>query len=225
MKGFVVKSPRLPPSIGRASAGIGLSYSRGRGGGAADRSRASVVPAACRRAGPQRQARPDHLLSVVAQGDTPAAICARPPGAPLHLKDGSRRNPGFSRAAPTNRRHLTRRRLRGWLELRARGHDALRDEPPQGNQQLARDRDNPDAATPPARAPEPLLEPPRQVTGRLPAEPAPGHLQTDAPHLRPARLADALVGDPLVTAIRHRYQPNQRAQLPAIREGARPEQF
>jgi len=66
--------------IERAPAGTASHIPGGRGGGAADRSCSSVVPAARRLASPQRQARPDHLLSVVAKGDTPAAMCARPPG-------------------------------------------------------------------------------------------------------------------------------------------------
>src|SRR5215218_7213045 len=82
---FVDCSSELPPERPPPEQG-------GRGGGARRHAGRPIVQTIRSHTGRsvKVQALPDHLLSVVARGHSPAAACAGPRGAPLHLLNGSR---------------------------------------------------------------------------------------------------------------------------------------
>src|ERR687897_456993 len=111
---------------------------------------------------PRRRCRsPSFTLACASSLATGRSICKTAP-------EGARRS--SERRAPVLAR--TTRRLLGGLQLRARGDHAVLDKPPDRDHQLARDRHDADAPAA-ARTPEPAVEPLRQRTVRLPANPAP----------------------------------------------------
>src|SRR6266536_2316062 len=112
--------------------------------------------------------------------------------------------------------------LRGRLQVRALWDHPVFDETPEGNHQLSGDRHDADATAPPAGRGEPAREPLRQGTVRLPPEPAPRDLDADPSELGAARFTNPLVLHALITAVRHRHQPRQCAELAAVAECPRP---
>src|SRR5215468_7198608 len=97
-------------------------------------------------------------------------------------------------------------------------HDARLEEVPQGDQQLARQRDDPNPSQATTRSPEPSLIPAGERTPRLEAQPAPCDLDRHA-----ANQAIAVTSDPLLAAlvpalVRRRRESRERAQLLAIAE-------
>ena len=67
-----------------------------------------------------------------------------------------------------------------------------------------------------AASPEALLEPARQRTRRLEAQPAPRQLDRHRPNPRVARLADPLVAPHRPALVRRRRQSGQRANLASV---------
>ena len=96
--------------------------------------------------------------------------------------------------------HRGAAKLGGRLQVRAFGHDAVFDEAPQGNHQFARHGHDADAPAAAAGRRKAVSEPLAQRTVRLPAQPAPGHLNTDPPQLAATRFANPLVLHALVVS-------------------------
>src|SRR5262245_25581326 len=84
---------------------------------------------------------------------------------------------------------------------------------PQRDQQLAGQRDDAHLPRPPVPRPEAPVVPRAERAARLPAQPQPGQLHDQRPHVPVARLADPLLALALPAVIRRRRQAHQRPQL------------
>src|SRR5215213_276008 len=88
---------------------------------------------------------------------------------------------------------LPLRRTRSDLQYGAIRHKANRHIAPQGDDQLPGHRDQHNPAHPALAGAHTVMEPARQCTARLMAQPQPGQLDRGAPRPRVARLGNALV--------------------------------
>src|SRR6266849_8934368 len=96
---------------------------------------------------------------------------------------------------------------------------------PEGNEQFARQRDNPNAPEPTTPVPKLALIPLGQGAVRLVPDPTPGELHHEATHMLIARARDALIVGALATLIRGRHQAHQAAQLPPVFNLSPPKDF
>ena len=96
---------------------------------------------------------------------------------------------------------------------------------PERNEQLARQRDNPNASQPTTTPSELALIPLREGAGWLVPDPAPGQLHHEAPHMFIAGARDALIVCTLAALIRGRYQTHQAGQLPPVLNLPPPKDF
>ena len=112
------------------------------------------------------------------------------------------------------------RRWRGKLldcvsdfERRSFRDDAGFDETPQGDGELAGQRDDPDLAGPHAFRAEALAPPQRKLAVGLIAQPEPCQFDQGLPRELVARLADPLIALDVAAAVRARRKPEERSQM------------
>src|SRR5258707_9034041 len=113
-----------------------------------------------------------------------------------------------------------------WLQLCTLGYHSVLQIAPQCNCETSRHRDDGNAPRPairsrPLRA---LVEPLRQRTVGLVAQPAPRHIDQQGTHPPVALPADALIGMALAAVVGLRHQPDARTGLAPVAELS-PEQF
>src|SRR3990167_3002164 len=91
--------------------------------------------------------------------------------------------------------------LQSVLQRRALGDDALFDEPPERDRQLARQGNNPDLSASHSHSRKSFMPPPRELALRLIAKPEPGELDERLPgELRPG-FVDAAVAAHLAACV------------------------